>query len=51
MNDIEIDSNLVIEALQGQVNDLSRRLALAEAYALQLQRTLTEYQQASTDES
>ena len=51
MNDIEIDSNLVIEALQGQVNDLSRRLALAEAYAMQLQRILAERQQVPADES
>ena len=51
MKDIEIDSNLMIDALQGQVNDLSRRLALAEAYAMQLQRTLAEYQHAPNDES
>ena len=51
MKDIEIDSNLMIDALQGQVNDLSRRLALAEAYAMQLQRALAEYEQAPADES
>lgn len=38
MNDIEIDSNLVIEALRGQIRDLSDKLALAEAYVQQLTR-------------
>lgn len=39
-NDINIDANLVIEALQRQISDLSRRLAIAEAYVAQLsQRT------------
>lgn len=38
MNDIEIDSSLVIEALRGQIRDLSDKLALAEAYAQQLAR-------------
>lgn len=38
MNDVEIDSSLVIEALRSQIRDLSDKLALAEAYVQQLMR-------------
>lgn len=35
-SNVQIDANLVIEALRGQIRDLSDKLALAEAYAQQL---------------
>lgn len=36
MDNVQIDANLVIEALRGQIRDLSDKLALAEAYVQQL---------------
>lgn len=49
MNEINVDSNLVIEALQAQISELSRRAAIAEAYAAQLRHELE--QRGENDES
>lgn len=38
MDNVQIDANLVIEALRGQIRDLSDKLAMAEAYVQQLTR-------------
>ena len=50
-NNVQIDANLVIEALRGQVRDLSDKLAMAEAYVQQLKREHDQQRDGQDDES